>query len=389
MKLVILSSELKEQEKIANWVKDKISGILRHLNIEIFTNQLNLQDHEGYIVIPATGGTEKKMLKIIEYGKPVLLWAIPYHNSLPAALEVYAYVKNSYPVEIMYSNLDESSLPKITSFLNTCKAIYTLKNFRFGCIGGISEWILSTDCRADIIHIDIDELIHELKKVKEVEIPIDLEIEVPKNELINSLKVYEAIKRIISKYNLSAITIKCFDLFKYGYSACLAMSLLNDLGIVAGCEGDICATYTMAICHLIANRPCWMANVCRINIDKNTITFAHCTIPTKMIETSRSTITTHMETGKFCAIRGELKKDYVTIVRFNGNTMSISLGKVIRSNMGFENLCRTQAEVELVEGNVNDFIEKTTGNHHILVYGDIRSELVSFCKLNGLKHILI
>ena len=198
-------------------------------------------------------------------------------------------------------------------------------------------------------------------------------------------------KKLISKHKLSAITIRCFDLLKYNTTACLGMSLCNDEGLVAGCEADLQATLTMMVVSFLTNQPCWMANPSRIDKDKNTITLAHCTIATKMItDISKATLLPHMESGKGVSIRGPLKNDKVTIVRLGGNLdkMLIAPGKIIKSDMREPNLCRTQVEVKL-KGSIEDWLVNSLGNHQILVYGDLESKLLDFCKFKGIEAIIV
>ncbi len=391
MKLIIFTSELEEQRGIANKIKNEIVNL--RLDVEILVNSLDVQDDEGFVIIPATGGTERRILSFIENSdKPILLWAIPYHNSLPAALEVYAYVKDRHPVELFYSEINSEAINKIKSFKRICTAINKLEDLRLGCIGSVSEWILTSDeFEFGSIAIDFDELLEEIERVKDEEIEEILQrlsgfrVEVSKRDLIKSAKVYIAMKNLVDRYNLSAITVKCFDLLDYDCTACIALSLLNDDGVVAGCEGDLYATYTMAICSLIANKPCWMANPCRINCKENTITFAHCTIPTKIIDVNRSILTTHMESKRGVAIDGTLKCKDVTIARLSGNKMLLATGRVVRSGMKINDLCRTQVEVKLTSGDVMDFLENSLGNHHILMCGNLKPELLSFCKFKGFE----
>ena len=54
------------------------------------------------------------------------------------------------------------------------------------------------------------------------------------------MRLYRAIKRIVEEEKLSALTLSCFKLIEQtGTTGCLALSLLNDDGIIAGCEGDL------------------------------------------------------------------------------------------------------------------------------------------------------
>ena len=211
------------------------------------------------------------------------------------------------------------------------------------------------------------------------------------SEIDNSSKVYDALKDITSTKNVDAITVRCFDLLKHNYTACMALSMLNDENIVSSCEGDIFALFTMFVANKLTNQPVWMANPSSIDKNENTLILAHCTVPSKMLDSfEESKLTTHMESGLSVAIEGPLKKQDVTILRFGGNFDKIlfSTGKIIDTNMKNPDLCRTQVEVKL-KLNVQDWVNNSLGNHQILVYGDITEILTDFCNYTKVEIVNI
>ena len=385
IKFLGLINEIKEAKNIVKSCKNEISGC---------------------IVAVATGGTSRIIKVLAErIKKPMLIWANPFNNSLASSLEAFSQLKQKSPVKLFYSTIKPKVVDEINKFIDVCEAINKLENSRIGCIGKPTKWILNSKNRKaiklgpKILELKIEELIDVMSgiedKVKNIYKKLKKnfgKIEVSERDLVNAIKVYIAIKQLISKYGLSAVTIKCFDLLAYNYTACLGVSLCNDEGIIAGCEADIQALLTMMVVSFITNKPCWMANPSRIDKDKNTITLAHCTIATKMISNiQKAALLPHMESGKCVAIRGPLKHKEVTLVRLGGkhlDKMLIAPGRIIKSNMKELNLCRTQAEVEL-NGSVNDLIENALGNHLILTYGKVEPSLVDFCKFKGINTILI
>jgi L-fucose isomerase-like protein len=166
-----------------------------------------------------------------------------------------------------------------------------------------------------------------------------------------------------------------------------------DEGIIAGCEGDIDTTLTMLISYYLTNKPVWLANICSIDRVKNTLTFAHCTIATKLLEDgSKVTLRSHFESGKGVSIQGTLKLGQkVTIARLGGpkmDRMVIATGTIRRSDMGHEHMCRVQVEVRL-DGKVEAFINNLLGNHVTIVKGDISSKLQDLCDKLGINVIII
>ncbi len=358
MLCIVVSSKLENQIEIGLEVKEKVESLLGIKTI-FATEFEDFEIDDGAIIIPATGGTEQVIAKIIEStDKPVMLWALPNNNSLPSALEVYPVYKNR--VKLIYSPISYDVLDEVGKFMGICKLINSRP--RLGIIGGISEWILSSSKR------DAEEL-----GIEVVEIGLDEVMRYGKDE------IYRALKEIVAKYGLSALTIKCFDLLKFDTTACFAIAKLND-EIPAGCEGDIGAILTMMIVNGITGKPCWMANVCRLG---KTMVLAHCTAPLAM--TDGYELMTHAESGKGVAVKGRMRRGIVTIARYGKKKMLLALGKIVR-NLNEKGLCRTQVEVEPLF-NVDDFIDNALGNHVVLTYGDVRRDLIDFCKFKGIEAI--
>ncbi len=353
MLCLVVASKL--QDEIGRKVKERVESLLGMKTL-LLTDSESVDVEEGVIIVPATGGTERIMASVIESTeKPVMIWALPNHNSLPSALEVYSVYRDR--VKLVYSPMGSGILDHVSRFIGICNFLNSKQ--RLGVVGGISDWLLSSDYK------DANDM-----GVEVVEIGMD--------ELIGK-DIYEALKEIVRKYDLSAVTIRCFDLLEFGETACLAVAKLND-EIPVGCEGDVGAILTMMILRAITGKPCWMANVCRIG---GRLVLAHCTVPLSMVESYE--ITTHAESGKGKAVRGKMSKRIVTLARYGKKRMLIALGEITR-NLNEKGLCRTQVEVRPFF-DVDEFVENCLGNHIVLAYGDYRRDLKDFCKFKRIEVI--
>lgn len=369
----VVSSNLPKQVEFGRSLVSKVKSLL-DVDAKLVTSPKDIERVDCCIVLVASGGTERLILEIVKRCKPVLIWAIPYNNSLPSALEVCSLRKD---VKLIYSDLDEGAVRAVKDFFKLCEVVK--KDRRFGLIGGISDWILTSDESfierfGRIVRISMDELMAEI------------DVDYDSTRFLKALKVYKALKKIMKRYDLSALTVKCFDLLKIDTTACLALSLLNDEGIIAGCEGDLDSLLTMTVIKELTGQPCWMANLNRFDLKSNTVTFSHCTVPLSMVR--RFDFKTHMESGKGVAIEGVLRNEVVTVARFSRGKMLLTTGRIIRSGMGDDNLCRTQVEVRL-DCKVEDFLNNVLGNHHVIVYGDHRSILIDFCEFTDVEPIVL
>lgn len=79
---------------------------------------------------------------------------------------------------------------------------------------------------------------------------------------------------------------------------------------------------------------------------------------------------THFESGKGIAVKGEMKKGAVTVLRLSADLKHYFLsGGEILHNLDEKDLCRTQIAVRLDE-DVNCLLRRPCGNHHVICYGD-------------------
>ncbi len=363
------------------------------------------------LVNVATGGVEELVLKLVEELKlPIILIANGKSNSFAASLEVKAYLKEKglkIPV-IFHKNFEESFLRDLSEALIVEEAAEAFNNLKIGFIGNPSPWLLTTYLSLNEFKvrgwkakfIDLEDVVDRfnstldsnalklaknfLEKVSEVR-------GVSERGLKDSFKLYLALKSIIGEMELKYVTVRCFDLIeKLGVTSCLALSLLNDEGVVAGCEGDLGALLTMVLMRKLSSKPVWMANIASMDRKRNSLLLAHCTISTKLIEDGVE-ISTHYESSKPLGVHGSVLSGTVTLARIGGEKLNMflaAIGEVSGSNFREEDVCRCQVEVNL-RGRVDEFIDSVPGNHVVMAYGDLSKTLRNICDKLSMNFILI
>ena len=187
-------------------------------------------------------------------------------------------------------------------------------------------------------------------------------------DLSDAAIMYLALASICKEEHLDAVTVKCFDLLSScKTTACLALALLNDNGIIAGCEGDIPSICTMLAIYKALGRPSFMANPASIDSDNLSIDFAHCTIPTVMVESC--TLPSHFESGIGIGINGEVPLGNYTLCKLSGKTLERSLicnGRLVKGEY-LSNRCRTQVRfIFESKAEFDAFCKARVGNHVIL-----------------------
>ena len=151
---------------------------------------------------------------------------------------------------------------------------------------------------------------------------------------------------------------------------------MNEKGIIGTCEGDVPSLLSMYVLNKITGCAGFQANPSRIDVNNKKMVLAHCTLPLNMV-TSYS-LDTHFESGMGVAVKGELKEETITIFKLSRNLKDyyVTTGKIIR-NLYEDNLCRTQIEIS-VDENIEYFLTRPYGNHHVVVYGDHKKEIQEY-----------
>lgn len=342
----------------------------------------------------ATGGTERLLLDAFDTGfKPYLLAAHPGMNSLPALLEARAALttRGLRPLTV-YGGAEA-----IAERLNPLPAALALRGSRLGFIGEPSPWLVasSLDRRAVAARLGlgfVDVPLEELYSAYgEAGVPRTLlhmleercVVERPPGELVKALRVYAALRVLVERYGLDAFTLRCFDLIgRLGTTGCLALSLLNSEGLVAGCEGDGQSMLTMFVARRVAGAAAWMANPARV--EGGELVLAHCTAP--LAWGGRCRLTTHFESGAGVGVDVAHPGGEVVLARIDGaaSRLVLARGIVAGSGMGLPGLCRSQVRVRL-PGDPWRLLEELPGNHVVMAPGEAGWGLRVFAAVYGVR----
>jgi L-fucose isomerase-like protein len=382
---------------------------LHYLGGEQFSDEMvNLSIPIFYLIV--TGGTEEKVLKLQSERKKiiendtVILLAHPNNNSLPASLEILArLLQDGKRGKIVYldDNTNKNWPDTLEKVVRHLTVFHQMKKTKVGLIGKPSDWLVASMPEfttikniwgPTIINIELEELKSCIAEIKDEQISYDhhyftdraTEVKEPsKKELKNVVKVYAALKQLIHKYELTSVSVRCFDLVTdLKTTGCYALSKLNDDGIIAGCEGDLVSTLGMMWANYLTDQIIWMANPAQLDESNNSIWLAHCTVPTSMVENYK--LRSHFESGLGVGIQGELSKGKVTVLRIGGKNLEkiwVSNGEILESGAS-ENLCRTQVKVKLHgSAKVSDLLTEPLGNHLLLMRGSYAKELMEWWEM--------
>lgn len=203
-------------------------------------------------------------------------------------------------------NLDE--------FAAICRVVNGMKRFTIGCLGARTTQFKTV--RFDEVTLekygitvesfDLSEVFHKVDELKDNDEKVLSKIErlknytnftcVPKDRITTLAKFSVVIDNYIDEYHLDAITLRCWNEMEtyYRVCPCVLLSELNDRGIVASCEIDLCSAITMRAMNLASNLPTacldWNNNY---GEDENKVILFHCGPVAQTLMTGKGIVTDH------------------------------------------------------------------------------------------------
>lgn len=356
------------------------------------------------LIYVRTGGTEGLFLDHVAprlrdkaRQQPVRLLTSGQSNSLAASMEILSWLRqqglageilHGSPAEIATRILHPENLTEkdLTEPLTPETFGRILDGKRYGVVGHPSDWLISSavdyaaareNLGAELIDIPISELVAEAAEGR-WELPEGLDLQalnpprygrkIDAQDWEGALAIYGALKRLIARYRLDGLTLRCFDLLTALHNTgCLALAILNTEGYTATCEGDIPAMLSMAVARGRTGSASFQVNLSRI--DGDDLLFAHCTVPFSIVR--NYCYDTHFESGIGVAVHGELREGPVTLFKLSPDFRRMLRREArLTANAYGDNLCRTQVIVR-ARGVADYFLHTPIGNHHIIVPGKL------------------
>lgn len=392
LNLITFASSLASRESIFTDHHELLDAIGAKYDVQyIFPEQLDDPLPGGAtMVLVGSGGVEEMVKASIDRLPPyVVLIADGLKNSLAASLEILSWMRLTGchgrvlhgPVDYIVQGIDDYAMAH--------EAVARLQGMRVGVIGKPSGWLIASNVDYQAMHgrwgvemvdVPLDEVVNGYEAVTDAQVQDIADefmahangiLEPSRDEVVKAMRLYRSVKGIVEHYRLNAFTLNCFDLIPTTRTTgCVALALLNQEGIPAGCEGDEQTLLTMLAVQAATGEMTFMANPSKI-LDNaaHEMVFAHCTIAPAM--TDRYIIRDHYESLSGVAVEGIFDPTDVTVVKCGGRAMEryfLSKARLLQCTTS-PNMCRTQLHLRLDES-LDYFLERSIGNHHVIVRGD-------------------
>lgn len=411
LNIIILSSVLNKENglDIENRTSLREIKYLFDISNIVGHNSVDSYDKEAFtVVFVATGGSEEQFMRIKDkLPKPIVIVSDSYHNSLPASLEISTWLKRgSIPFEHINipsepsSKFREELRESIEELYEVQLALERIKGKRILLIGKESPWLIASSIntkeleqRFGVTFIDVPAT-HLLEKYSGTTrddkgcieifkaIKASKESTISDDSLWDAIRVYKSLQSICIDNRADALTIRCFDLLETCHTtACLALALLNDNGIVAGCEGDIPSLWSMTLAREVCKSESFMANPSSIDYLDNSADFAHCTAPLRIGNSFK--LTTHYESGIGVGIASKMSLGKYTLLKCGGENLEqyfSTEGEVVQ-NTCVKERCRTQVKfIFKSQDKLKSFLTSYLGNHIVLIPGKHKDKIKQFMK---------
>lgn len=375
-----------------------MTGYIRSLSEKLREDmeQLSLEEYlssDFALLYVASGGSEGYFLEIFDQLKDRHCYILTSgeSNSLAASMEILSFLrKHRGSGEILHGDLDDLA-EKIAALAKAHRAKDALRGKRIACIGDPSDWLIASNYSSEAmmkklnleyVQISMDELLDEIKKNQYAENQYTFAFknkDFDRGEIEKALFVYGAFKRLCERYQLIGVSVRCFDLLDtVRTTGCLGLSILNDEGIYGGCEGDVPTLLSMAVMGALTGEPMFICNASRFDTKAGSAVFAHCTIPTKMLESF--SLNTHFESGIGVAVQGTVENGDCTVFKCEGDLSRYHAQEGVIVGGTFSHmLCRTQVKVKLDD--FGYFLTEPINNHHVICRGRHKAKAKAFFQL--------
>lgn len=361
---------------------------------------------------------------------PVLLWSMPEppmqggrisSNSFCAVnMNAHAMWKLGYDYVHVHAPLEAAAGP-LGRKINVFKCLKRLSRYKLGVVGNRvpgfyasngDELLLRRELGVEIELITLWELIEHTRKITGQKQAEGLKVltdsgspteGVNAAELNKGAALFEAFLALKEKYQLDCFSVRCWPEFgdMLGIAVCAISSLLNDEGILTGCEGDIYGTVTMMMERELTGGLPFFCDLISIDSDENVGMTWHCgAAPASLCcSSAKPELRKHsiMDGGgkKGLTMEFPIKPGRVTMARLSENQkgdafrMLITTGTAIPTDQVLRgNPMKIKFDADLSKI-ARTLVYEGFEHHFSVIHGDIVEELKDICRLRKIEAVVI
>lgn len=190
---------------------------------------------------------------------------------------------------------------------------------------------------------------------------------------------------LMAKHEAFAVTVRGCMASYAGIMPCMTLTLINDAGYMAYCEGDFVVIPSGMLLHFICGKPTYFCNPTWPSQGK--MMFAHCTAPRRMDGRTLAPVelVTHYESDHGAATHVKFPPgQLLTILKpdFEARHWLALTGRIV--DTPYPDTCRAQVEVAL-HADTQEVVRNLRGFHCMLAYGDYTREVAYAAQKVGIQ----
>ncbi len=210
--------------------------------------------------------------------------------------------------------LSERFAENLRDFAAVCRVVNGMKRFNVGCIGARTtafktvrfDELALQKYGITVESFDLSELVFKVNAMDDADVRVMAKeavlrgytdcSKVPAENMATLAKVSVVLDEYIEEYRLDALTLRCWNEMEtiLRICPCVLLSELNDRGIVASCEIDMCSAITMRAMNLASGEATavldWNNNY---GDDEDKVILFHCGPVAQSLMTQKGTVTEH------------------------------------------------------------------------------------------------
>jgi L-fucose isomerase-like protein len=217
-------------------------------------------------------------------------------------------------------------------------------------------------------------------------------IEVEDAHLLNSARLYHAIRVVLEREGAGAVTVACGDpaFVDYNATVCVPFSLLNSEGVPSSCDHDLPQLLTHMILMYLSGKPTYVGNLEMVDAGKDLIMLPH-EAPALRVESFDEQLLSYrlanyhgFPFGPCFYVQPDCVGRQVTLARLNpaGDALLATHGTIRRTR---ETLVRrTTYDIEVPDARRYLHASADFGHHVVMVSGDYTGMLEGLGQVLGM-----
>jgi len=314
-----------------------------------------LGDADAVLAFTLNDYIPRLLQKVVDAGRPTLIFSRPYSGHDWTMLA--AFTQKGAKADVLAS----SDLGDLDRYVRLFGSIHHLRNSKvllistparhprtdgfereFGTKFSFPSYL---DLKAAYDSVDVklarkaaEEFVRSASKV----------VEPSPAEIVDSLRLYLGLRKLLVQEKANAISIDCLGGFGRGELPaypCVGFSKLSDLGLYGVCQCDLFSTMTQLLVTSFSGMPGFVSDPV-IDASRNEVIHAHCVAPTALRGIGTSSpyiIRSHLEDNKGVSLQVLAPVgDAVTVAKFaDAKRIMVSSGNVT-GNVDDPRGCRTK-----------------------------------------------